>query len=337
MTAASHAPDPLAADPLDAALRAVLGDLAAVATPSASTAARLASRERSAIRDPALDPADLATHWTGAMADAAPGPHEAVVLLPADLDAAGARYEALLAAAVRRLRPGGLLVVAAHASPHARGRDDETVALTGRGLADALGHAGLAVTDACAPGATALLAGDPPAFDPDADRAPGVRDAAPTVLAVGRRWRDDRERERAFFGSLPRKVVAGAVLCRDEQGRLLCVHDAFKGHWTIPGGVVDADEPPDVGAARETLEESGVPVRIDRLLGVFGASWPDRLILVFAAEPTGPAGPPAHLHETGEVAWLALDDALSRFAPHTAEQVRRSLDQPGGVWRQDTA
>ena len=326
---------PAGADPLDAALHAVLTDRAAVAVASAASAARLSTGHRHAERDPTLDPASLVTRWTGAMAAAPEGPHEVVALLPDDLAAAGPSHEALLAAATRRLRAGGRLVVAAHAWHRLGGQ--ASVALTGRELADALGHAGLTVTDACAPGAAALLGGRTPTFDEHADRTPGLRDAAATVLAVGRRWHDRTEREAAFFGTLPRKVVAGAVLCRDDQGRVLCVHDSFKGRWTIPGGVVDADERPDAGAAREAREESGIPVRIDRLLGVFGASWPDRLVFVFAAEPEGPAEAPAHLHEITDVAWLPLDEALARFAPHTAEQVRRSLEHPGGVWQQTIA
>ncbi|MDP8977490.1 MAG: NUDIX hydrolase, partial [Actinomycetota bacterium] len=142
-----------------------------------------------------------------------------------------------------------------------------------------------------------------------------------------------------FFASLPRKVVAAAVICRVSSGEILTVYDSFRQHWTIPGGVVDADESPQDGARRETWEEAGLEVEIRDLLGVFAAHGPDRVIFVFDATPTGstsgrglPALRPVHAHEVADVAWVPVDEALTRVAPHVAGQVRRCLRAPGRVW-----
>jgi ADP-ribose pyrophosphatase YjhB (NUDIX family) len=173
-------------------------------------------------------------------------------------------------------------------------------------------------------------------YDPVADRLPGLLDAGPRVLAAGRAPRDAADRSRAFFDTLPRKVVAAATLTRDPAGRVLIVHDSFRCHWTIPGGVVDADEDPRAAAERETHEESGVRVTATGLLGVFSGSWPDRLVLVYAAAPvaTGtPAPRPVHAHEVDDAAWVGLDEALRRINPVTRAQLRRCLDEPGGTWR----
>jgi 8-oxo-dGTP pyrophosphatase MutT (NUDIX family) len=165
------------------------------------------------------------------------------------------------------------------------------------------------------------------------DRAAGLLDAAAQTLVIGRRPGDPVGRSAAFFASVPRKLVAAAVVCRDDTGRLLCVHDTFRQHWTIPGGVVDADEDPQSGAVREAWEESGVRVRADALLGVFSLPWPDRILLLYGATPIGEATPaPVHAHEIDDAAWLPLDEALRRLNRRTAEQVRRCLDAPGGTW-----
>jgi ADP-ribose pyrophosphatase YjhB (NUDIX family) len=66
------------------------------------------------------------------------------------------------------------------------------------------------------------------------------------------------ERSERFFATLPRKVIAASVICRADDGRLLLVYDAFKRHWTIPGGVVDPDESPRDAAEREAWEETGI-------------------------------------------------------------------------------
>jgi 8-oxo-dGTP pyrophosphatase MutT (NUDIX family) len=165
-------------------------------------------------------------------------------------------------------------------------------------------------------------------------------DAAPRLFAAGRAATSSQARSAAFFSTLPYKVVAASVVCRDESGQLLIVHDSFKGHWTLPGGVVDADEDPRRAAIREAWEEAGVRVDATRVLGVFSASWPDRVILVYEATPIGGADhrhAPVHAHEIDAVAWLPVDQALTRLAPHIAEQVRHSIEHPGGTLRQERA
>lgn len=275
-----------------------------------------------------------------ALADLSAESALAVVLLDDELARAGEHAEGLLARTAEVVARGGLVVAGARSAIHAaatgRAAGPERT-FTAVELSRALGHHGFAVELVCAPGAGRALAGTAAAYEPDLDRHPGLLDAAPHVVAVGRRYPDDAARSAAFFASLPRKVVAAATLCHDAQGRLLCVHDSFKRHWTIPGGVVDAGEDPRTGAERETWEEAGLRVRGGDLLGLFVASWPDRLICVYAAQALGDTTEPLvprHGHEIDDVAWLPHDEALARLAPHVAEQVRRCLASPGGTWRQ---
>lgn len=61
-----------------------------------------------------------------------------------------------------------------------------------------------------------------------------------------------------------------AVLPWDEQGRLLLVRESQTGLWQTVGGAIDPDESPREAALRETLEETGISVRIDRIRGVTG-------------------------------------------------------------------
>lgn len=267
----------------------------------------------------------------------AQGPHTAAALLPSDV-AADTTLEGLLTGASTRVRDDGIILVAAPgAFAHRAARTGATPGVEALTLARAAGHAGLTVIDQLAPGAGSRLTGGPARIDLVADRTPGLLDAGELTVCAARRWRDARDRERAFFASLPRKIVAAAALCRDANGRLLCVHDAFKQRWTIPGGVVDADETPDAAARREAREEAGVDVDLGELLGVFGAAWPDRLTFVYAATAGDEPAGPAHAHEIDAVEWMELDAALARLVGYVAEQVRCCLRQPGGTWRQSTA
>lgn len=305
-------------------MRAVL-PAGAVVTPDPAVAAALSGDGRE------VTVTDLPT--------SAPEAVDAVVLAADELSTAGEHAETLINAAVRSVRPGGWIVASALGSVAGGGsglrtfRSDE--------LHRALGHAGVQVEFLCAPGAAALVRGAADAaFDAELDRLPGLVDAAPRMVAAGRVPASEADRSTTFFATLPYKVVAASVICRDGEGRLLVVHDTFKQQWTLPGGVVDADEDPRSGAVREAWEEAGVRVDAGKVVGVFSASWPDRVILVYEARPVAGAVhrmAPVHAHEIGEVAWWPLDEALRRLAPQVAEQVRTALERPGSTLRQGFA
>jgi 8-oxo-dGTP diphosphatase len=89
------------------------------------------------------------------------------------------------------------------------------------------------------------------------------------------------------------RVGAGVLIQRD--GALLLLRrstesDAFPGAWNLPAGYCEADEPPPVAAARETMEEIGLRVRIGRLAEVCYFDDDPRgagLLLAYEAEVTG--------------------------------------------------
>lgn len=279
---------------------------------------------------------------------------DAVALLDEELGHAGEHAEELLAEAARTLTGGGLVLVSAQSrlstdalrrlgsadgseAPPAGGPDTPR-SFTAEEVRQQLGHRGFAVELLCAPGAASVVAtGADGPYDPELDQQPGLVNAGRRLVAVGRRHPDEEGRSAAFFASLPQKVVAAAVLCRDDEERVLLVHDSFKRHWTIPGGVVDGGEDPAAGAAREAREEAGVTVALGELLGLFASYPPDRLMIVYAATPQEQpaAGPePLHAHEIDAVEWAPLATALDRVAPHVRFQLERCLESPGATWRQ---
>lgn len=82
-------------------------------------------------------------------------------------------------------------------------------------------------------------------------------------------WFDGPVTTRAeFLLTLPRKRVTAGALIRDSSGRVLLVQPTYRRDWLTPGGTVEQDEPPSAGAAREVLEELGVPLPIGRPLAM---------------------------------------------------------------------
>jgi ADP-ribose pyrophosphatase YjhB (NUDIX family) len=68
---------------------------------------------------------------------------------------------------------------------------------------------------------------------------------------------------------LPRIPASAGALLFDEAGRVLIVNPTYKAHWTIPGGVMEADgETPWEACRREVSEEVGLVVESGRLVVV---------------------------------------------------------------------
>lgn len=89
---------------------------------------------------------------------------------------------------------------------------------------------------------------------------------------------------------LPRLTVDAFVV--DRRGRLLLVRRGrppFLGAWALPGGFCEYGETTEECCARETKEETGVTVRVGRLLGVYSNPKRDprwhTVTVLYAARP----------------------------------------------------
>ncbi len=72
------------------------------------------------------------------------------------------------------------------------------------------------------------------------------------------------------------RLGASAILFNDE-GKFLLTRRADNGQWCLPGGAVESGETVAEACIREVWEETGLNVRVKRLVGVY--SHPDQLII----------------------------------------------------------
>jgi ADP-ribose pyrophosphatase YjhB (NUDIX family) len=116
----------------------------------------------------------------------------------------------------------------------------------------------------------------------------------------------------------------------DGPGRLLLVkrnHDPAAGAWAFPSGYVDAGEVLEEAAVREVREETGVDVRLDRLLGAWSEPGEAVVFLAYAGTHTGgvaTAGP-----EAEEVRWFDVDALPPLAFTHDDEIIQACRDGAG--------
>ncbi|UUN26597.1 NUDIX hydrolase [Streptomyces sp. FIT100] len=118
----------------------------------------------------------------------------------------------------------------------------------------------------------------------------------------------------------PRKRVAADVLLRDTAGRVLLVNPTYKPGWDLPGGMAEANEPPEETVVRELSEELGLDVIVRGLLVVDWVAphgpWDDQIAFIFDG---------VTLDVPGEL--RPQDEELSEAAYVTLDKARELVDE----------
>jgi 8-oxo-dGTP diphosphatase len=116
--------------------------------------------------------------------------------------------------------------------------------------------------------------------------------------------------------------VACAVLI-ESVGRVLLVRrrkEPGRGRWCLPCGFAEADEPPELAAQREALEETGLAVEIGRLVGAYHYTDDPRgagILLVYLAHCDG--GAPV-AGDDADAAAFFMPDQLPELSHHTHQR-----------------
>ena len=146
-----------------------------------------------------------------------------------------------------------------------------------------------------------------------------------------------------------RLPAVGCSAVIQEHGRALLVRRGrppARGLWALPGGKVEWGEPVARGLEREIREETGLTVRVEKLLGYQDAIMSDGgdvsshyVILCFAVEPVG--GRVRCGDDADELRWVTAEELeglelirgtvefLSRAGFPGSPRPTRSPDSPG--------
>lgn len=132
---------------------------------------------------------------------------------------------------------------------------------------------------------------------------------------------------------LPRLLVVALVFIRHEDTLLMVKQNYGAGYWSLPGGTVEPGESLDEAAIREVREETGLEVRIGRVVGLYSKPDEGALAVTFGADVVGGSlNPP-----TDEIAachYFPLNHLPLHIRSHFRQRVedyRQNL--PGTVMR----
>ena len=77
---------------------------------------------------------------------------------------------------------------------------------------------------------------------------------------------------RKHIGHAPVLLPGVSAVVRDDAGRILCLLRSDTHEWSLPSGICEPGEEPAQTITRELLEEAGLVVRPERVLGVYGGT-----------------------------------------------------------------
>ena len=122
------------------------------------------------------------------------------------------------------------------------------------------------------------------------------------------------------------KVAAAVLIERDRHVLLVRrAGEPFRGLWTLPAGFINGGEDPAEAAARECLEETGLNVRVKRVLEIISGKEHPRgadFIIVYQAEVLGGELKPDD--DADAVEWFARD-SLPPLAFRATQKVLESF------------
>ena len=128
-----------------------------------------------------------------------------------------------------------------------------------------------------------------------------------------------------YYKSLPRKRMGSGVIIRNPKGEMLVLRTTYKGHWEIPGGVVEENESPKQTAERGTKEEIGLAIDIKRALVIHYRSAQDdqdeNLMFVFDGGIVEQIAFQLEDKEISEVKFVSFQDAIPLVGERIASRL----------------
>ena len=132
--------------------------------------------------------------------------------------------------------------------------------------------------------------------------------------------------------------MIGVNICIIQDDKILLTNREDFEVWCVPGGAVDDGESVAQAAIREAREETGLEVKLTRLIGIYSrSSWPGAVthIVSFLAEPVGGEINPDP-NEVIQIGYFAEQDIPKDLLTWKRQRITDAFRGVGGVaWSQE--
>jgi 8-oxo-dGTP diphosphatase len=108
----------------------------------------------------------------------------------------------------------------------------------------------------------------------------------------------------------------------DEEARVFLCHRTDRNMWNLPGGKVETHETPWEAVVREVEEETGLHVKVEKLIGVYAAPQKQDLVFNFLCQATG--GALRHSPESDQLCWFRSNEIPANTLPRHVERIKHA-------------
>ena len=116
--------------------------------------------------------------------------------------------------------------------------------------------------------------------------------------------------------------IAVSALIFDKQ-RILLTHRRDIDWWNLPGGGMELGETVEEAVKREVLEETGLEVEIEQLVGVYSKPQKHEVVLTFLCRKVG--GVLTETEESRECCYFAPNDLPINTLPKHRQRIQDAL------------
>ena len=129
-------------------------------------------------------------------------------------------------------------------------------------------------------------------------------------------------------------TIGSFAIIFDSEERILLCHRRDINAWNLPGGSVESGELPTEAAIRETLEETGLEIEIERLAGVYGKANKDEFVFSFVGRVV--RGNIKSTDEADECVYFSLDEFPENTSPKQVERVEDAVKYSEIIFREQS-
>jgi 8-oxo-dGTP diphosphatase len=109
----------------------------------------------------------------------------------------------------------------------------------------------------------------------------------------------------------------------DTQKRVLLCHRRDFDLWNLPGGGVENLEAPWKAVVREVKEETGLNVKVEKLVGVYSKDYKNDIVFAFICKRG--SGKISINEEADQIKFFRVDSLPRNTIPHQVERIKDAL------------